>query len=299
MDIGRALLKAKYSLWLQFWTLQLKKSHKNKRGRELERRRRAAEAEAEAAGGSVPSPGPKPLKRLFETEAAPTAASGLVQPSTSNLQRELDRVWGRSMVRRSDRATHSKSMNRLTAADGTAAAKLELEGETVRKVLFPDEAEVSRKCEQRRRELIHQHENPQKPTPLMDLNVKVHSDLNMKVHSKRQSRSMHRLVGHSETAESTRTVHFIPAGLESTHCQQQGARLKQPAVSIFPNCQQPDAVANDATNAVGATNDTTNAVGTANTATVLCGIGRGLGNRFLLPQGYKTMAWEEKQIWDE
>ncbi len=72
----------------------MKKSHKNKRGRELERHRKAAEAEAEAAGGSILSPGPKPPKQLFETEAAPTAASGPVRPSTSDLQRELDGVWG-------------------------------------------------------------------------------------------------------------------------------------------------------------------------------------------------------------
>ncbi len=180
-------------------------------------------------------------------------------------------------------------MNCLTAADGTAAAEPELEGEMVRKVLFPDEAETSRKCEQRRRELIHQHENPRKPTPLMDLNVKVHSDLNMKVHSEKRSLSLHRLMGHSEKAESTRTVRFIPAGSESTRHQQQGARPKQLAVSIFPNHQQPDAVAHDASNAVR----------TTNAATVLSGIGRGLGNCFLLPRGYETMAWEEKQIWDE
>ncbi len=37
------------------------------------------------------------------------------------------------------------------AVDGTAAAKLELEGETVQKVLYPDKAETSRKREQRRR----------------------------------------------------------------------------------------------------------------------------------------------------
>ena len=130
MDVGRALLKAKYALWLQFWTPQLKKSHKNKRGQELERCRKA-EAEAEAAVGSVPSPRPKPLKRLFKTEAAPTAASGHVRPSVSDLQRELDGVRGRSMVKRSDKATHSKSMNHLTAADGAAAAESGSEGETV------------------------------------------------------------------------------------------------------------------------------------------------------------------------
>ncbi len=159
------------------------------------------------------------------------------------------------------------------AMDGAAAAKLELEGETVQKVLFPDEAEVSRKCEQKRHELIHQHENPRKPMPLMDLNMQVHSDLNVKVHSERRSKSMHRLVGRSEMAESTRTIHFIPTGSESTHCQQQGARPKQPAVSVFPNCQQLDAVANDAINAIG----------TTNTTTILSGIRRGIGNCFLLP----------------
>ncbi len=37
VDVGRALLKCKYSLWLQFWTPRLKKSRKNKRGCELEK----------------------------------------------------------------------------------------------------------------------------------------------------------------------------------------------------------------------------------------------------------------------
>ena len=261
----------------------------------MEWRRKAAEAEAEAAGGSVPSPRPKPPKQLFETEAAPTAASGPVRSSVSDLQRELDRVRGRSMVKRSDRPTRSKSMNRPTATDGAAAAESGSEGETVRKVLFPDEAETSRRRVQRRRELIHQHENPQKPTPLMDLNVEVRSDLNVKVRSEKQSKSMNRLMGHSEKEECTRTVRFIPAGSESTHCQQQGAKPKRLTISIFPDCQQPDAVANDTTNAVGASH----AVGTANAATFLTGIGRGLGNRFLLPPGYKTMEREEKKIWDE
>ncbi len=175
---------------------------------------------------SIPSPGPKPPKRLFETEAAPTAASGHVRPSASDQQRELDGVRGRSMVRQSDKATHSRSMNRLMAADGTAAAESGSEGETVRKALFPDKAETSRRHEQRRRELIHQHENPRKPTPLMDLNVEVCSDLNVKVHSEKWSKSMNRLTGCSEKEECTRTVRFIPAGSESTHHQQQGARPK-------------------------------------------------------------------------
>ena len=131
VDIGRALLKCKYSLWLQFWTPCLKKSHKNKRGRELERHRKAAKAGSEAAGGLVPSPGPKPPKRLFENEAASTAATGPARPGMSDLQRELDGVRGRSMMHRSDRAGHSKSANRLTAADGTAAADPGLEGESV------------------------------------------------------------------------------------------------------------------------------------------------------------------------
>ena len=299
MDVSRALLKAKYSLWLQFWTPQLKKSRKNKRGRELEWRRKAFEAEAEAAGGSVPSPGPKPPKRLFETEAASTAASGPVRSSVR--ERELDGVWGRSIVKWSDRPACSKSMNRLTAADGAAAAESGSEGKTVRKVLFLDEAETSRRHEQRRHELIHQHENPQKPTPLMDLNVEVRSDLNVKVRSEKQSKSMNRLMGRSEKEECTRTVRFIPAGSESTYHQQQGAKPKQPTVSIFPDRQQLDDVANDTINAVRASNavGASHAVGTANTTTFLTGIGRGLGNRFLLPPGYETMEREEKKIWDE
>ncbi len=136
------------------------------------------------------------------------------------------------MVKWSDRPAHSKSMNRLMATDGAAAAESGSEGKTVRRVLFPDEAETSRRCEQRRRELIHQHENPQKPTPLMDLNVEVHSDLNVKVRSGKRSKSMNHLTGHSEKEECTRTVHFIPAGSESTHRQQQGAKPKQLTVSI-------------------------------------------------------------------
>ncbi len=203
------------------------------------------------------------------------------------------------MVRRSDRAGRSKSVSRPTAADSAAAADQELEGESVRKTLFPDEAEVSRRRKQRRRELIHQHEHPRKPTPLMDLNVKVKSDLNVKVHQERRSKSMHRLAGQSEMAGSSRTVHLIPAGAESTHRQQQGARPKQIAVSIFPDCQPSDAVTRDTANAIGAADNATNAARTANAATFLHGIGRGLGNRFLRPQGYETMAWEEKQIWDE
>ncbi len=131
VDVSRALLKCKYSLWLQFGTPRLKKSRKYKRGQELDRCRKAAEAGAEAARGSVPSPGPKPPKRLFENEAATSAAPGPARSGMSDLQRELDGVWGRSMVRHSDRAGCLKSMNRLTAVDGTAAADPELEGEPV------------------------------------------------------------------------------------------------------------------------------------------------------------------------
>ncbi len=294
VDVSRALLKAKYTLWLQFWTPRLKKSCKNKRGQELERCRKA-EAEAEAAVGSIPSPGPKPLKRLFKTEAAPTAASGHVRPSASDRQRELDGVQGRSMVRWSDKATCSRSMNHLTAADGTAAAESGSEGKMVWKALFPDEAETSRRREQRRWELIHQHENPRKPTPLMDLNVEVCLDLNVKVCSEKRSKSMNCLTGCSEKEECTRTVCFIPAGSESTHHQQQGAKPKRQTASIFLHRHQADAVTNDAINAVGASH----AVGTANAATFLTGIGRGLGNRFLLPPGYETMEREEKKIWDK
>ncbi len=245
--------------------------------------------------GSVPSPGSKPPKWLFETEAAPTAAAGHVCPSISDLQRELDGVQGRSMVKRSDKAARSKSMNHLTATDGAAAAESGSEGEMVRKVLFPDKAETSRRCEQRRRELIHQHENPRKPTPLMDLNVEVCSDLNMKVHLEKRSKSMNRLTGRLEKEECTRTVRFIPAGSESMHCQQQGAKPKRQTASIFPDRQQMDAIANDTTNAVGASH----AVGTTNATTFLTGIGRGLRNHFLLPPGYETMEREEKKIWDE
>ncbi len=242
VDFSRALLKCKYSLWLQFWTPRLKKTCKNKRGRELERRRKAVEAAAEAAGGSVPSPGPKLLKRLFENEAASTAATGPGRSGSSDLQRELDGVRGRSMVRRSDRASHSKSANRLMAADGAAAAVPELEGKSVRKALFPDEAEVSRRREQRRRELIHQHEHPRKPTPLMDLNVKVQLDLNVKVHQEKRSKSLHRLMGQSETAESSRTVHFVPAGAESpiVSSRESGpSRLQFPSSRIISNRASP------------------------------------------------------------
>ncbi len=193
------------------------------------------------------------------------------------------------MVRRSDRAGRSKSMNCLMAADGAAAADPGLEGEPVQKVLFPDKAEVSRRHEQKRRELIHQHEHPKK----------VQSDLNVKVHQEKRSKSMHHLTGWSEMAESSRTVHLVPAGVESTHRQQQGARPKQIAVSIFPDHQLSNAATRDTVNAVGAADNAANATGTANAATFLRGVGRGLGNHFLLPRGYETMAWEEKQIWDE
>ena len=139
------------------------------------------------------------------------------------------------MVKRSDRATHSRSMNHLTAAEGAAAAESGSEGETVQKVLFPDEAETSRRREQRRHELIHQHENPRKPMPLMDLNMEVRSDLNMKVRSEKQSKSMNHLTGRSEKEECTRTVRFIPTGSESAHHQQQGAKPKRQTASIFPD----------------------------------------------------------------
>ncbi len=198
------------------------------------------------------------------------------------------------MGRRSDRANRSKSASCLMTADGAAAATPALEGEAVLKVLFSDEAEVSRRREQRRRELIHQHENPRRPTPLMDLDVKVQSELNVKVRQEKRSKSLHHLMGRSETVESSRTVHLIPAGAESTHRQQQqGARPKQIAVSIFPDRQHSN------TNAAGVADDAANAAGTANTATFLRGVGWGLGNCFLLPRGYETMDWEEKQIWDE
>ncbi len=102
-------------------------------------------------------------------------------------------------------------------------------------------------------------------------------------------------MGHSEKEECTRTVRFIPAGSEYTHRQQQGAKPKRQTASIFPDCQQVDAVANNATNAVWASH----AVGTTNATTFLTGIRRGLGNHFLLPPGYETMEREEKKIWDE
>ncbi len=62
--------------------------------------------------------------------------------------------------------------------------------------------------------------------PLMDLNVEVHSDLNVKVRLEKWSKSMNHLMGRSEKEECTRTVCFIPAGSESTHRQQQGAKPK-------------------------------------------------------------------------
>ncbi len=68
--------------------------------------------------------------------------------------------------------------------------------------------------------------------------MKVQLDLNVKVHREKWSRSMHRLTSQSEASESGRTIHFIPAGAESTHCQQQGAKPKQIAVSIFPDRQK-------------------------------------------------------------
>ncbi len=180
----------------------------------------------------------------------------------------------------------------------------------MRKVLFSDEAEVSRRREQRRRELIHQHENPRRPTPLMDLDVKVQSELNVKVRQEKWSKSLHHLMGRSETVEGSRTVHLIPAGAESTHRQQpQGARPIRIAVSIFPGHQNLNAHTNDAANAAGTADNAANAAetaddaastaGMANATTFLRGVGRGLGNHFLLPRGYETMDWEEKQIWEE
>ena len=129
--------------------------------------------------------------------------------------------------------------------------------------------------------------------------MKVQSDLNVKVHQEKRSRSMHHLTSWSEVSESGRTIHFVPAGAESTHCQQQGAKPKQIAVSIFPDRQKPNASTRDAANTVGAVDNAADAARTANAATFLHGIRRGLGNCFLLPQGYETMAWEEKQIWDK
>ncbi len=133
----------------------------------------------------------------------------------------------------------------------------------------------------------------------MDLDVKVQSELNVKVHQEKRSKSMHCLTGRSETVESGRTVHIIPAGAESTHRQQQGAQPKQIAVSIFLERQPANAATHDAVNTVGAADNAANTAGTANATTFLHGIGRGLGNHFLRPQGYENMAWEEKQIWDE
>ncbi len=192
-DIDRELLRARYLLWLQFWMLWLKRSHKNKRGRELERQRKAAEAEAEATGGSVLSPGPKPPKRLFETGAASMAARSQTGPGTSDLQRELDGVRGQSMVRCSDKVTRTKSLTHLARRDDVAAAESDMEGEAVQKALFSEEAEVSRHREQRRRELVSQHKNPQKPMPLMEVT--------MNVHPEKWSKSLHRLANCSEMAE--------------------------------------------------------------------------------------------------
>ncbi len=61
----------------------------------------------------------------------------------------------------SDRATRSKSLTQPSKRDDAAAAGEELEGEAVCKALFADEAEVSRHQEQRRREQVDQHENPE------------------------------------------------------------------------------------------------------------------------------------------
>ncbi len=116
------------------------------------------------------------------------------------------------MVCRSDRATHSKSLTQLSKRDDAAAAGEELEGEAVRKALFTDEAEVSRRREQRRRELVDQHENPRKPTPLLEVNVNIHPEKWLK--------SLHCLMNHSETVGEQWTVRFIPAGSKATSHQQ-------------------------------------------------------------------------------
>lgn len=150
-EIGWALLRTKYLQWLQIWTPCLKQSHKNKQMREQERCRKAAEA----TRGSVQSPGPKSPKWLFEMGAASAATSNQTWPSPCDLQRELGRVCGRSMVCRSDKTIHTKSLTRLMSREGAAAVVGPgLEGEAVRKELFAEESEVSRRCEQRRCELI-------------------------------------------------------------------------------------------------------------------------------------------------
>ncbi len=198
--------------------------------RDQERCRKAAEAEAEAARGSVPSPGPKPPKQLFETGTASTAAGSQTRPSTSDLQRELDRVHGRSMVRCSDRATHTKSLTCLVKRDDAAAAEPDLEGKAVGKALFLEEAEVSRRCEQRQREPVDQHDNPRKPAPLMEITFNNHVE--------KRSKGLHHLGNHSETVENQRTIHFVPVGSKANNRQHGGARPKQtPRESIFPDCQ--------------------------------------------------------------
>ncbi len=157
------------------------------------------------------------------------------------------------MVRRSDKATRSKSLTHAVRRDDAAAAEEELEGEAVHKVLFAEEAEVSRRREQRRRELVDQHENPRKPTPLLEVNVNVHPE--------KQSKSLHRLMNHSETVEEQWTIRFIPAGSETTSRQQEGARPKQPSKeTILPERQRQDAARRDAGNAI-------DAAGTSNAAT--------------------------------
>ncbi len=134
------------------------------------------------------------------------------------------------MVRHSDKVIRSKSLTCVVRRGDAAAAEEELEGEAVCKVLFAEEAEVSRHREPRRRELVDQHENPRKPMPLLEVNVNVHPE--------KQSKSLHRLMNHSETVEEQWTVHFIPASSEATSHQQEGARPKQPLKEmILPECQ--------------------------------------------------------------
>ncbi len=61
-------------------------------------------------------------------EAASTAAGGQTRPGASDLQRELDRVRGQSMVRCSDKVTRTKSLTHLVRRDDAVAAEADLEG---------------------------------------------------------------------------------------------------------------------------------------------------------------------------
>ncbi len=195
------------------------------------------------------------------------------------------------MVHHSDKVTRTKSLTRLTRRDDAVAAEADLEGKAVRKVLFADEAEVSRRRKQRRCELVDQHENPWKPMPLMEVA--------MNVRPEKQSKSLHCLMNHSKTVGEQQTICYIPAGSEATTHQQEGVRLKQQSrESIFPECQRQDATKRDAGNAIDAA-CTSNATCTSNAATFLSGLRRGLGSHLLLPCGYGLMEWEEKRVWDE